>query len=152
MSLTPSRLAPLALLGLAVSLAAWAVGPPVPAERPAPDEAVADPVPLRRVLLTPDRLPAALNRVKDGVLTRLPRDEFESLVRRAGLAAAAGRSGPRLVEARYRARLTDAGALAGTAGWKLHNPGGGPALFRLGPDNGPLTLALRKPRFGDRDA
>src|SRR5262245_14246467 len=128
MSPSPSRLASLAVLGLAVALGAWAVGPPPPDRGPNGQDAPPDPFPLRRVLLPADRLPAELKRVKDGALTRMPRVELEALVRQAGRAVAAGRSAPRLVEARYSARLTDSGSLSGTARWKVHHGGAGPAL------------------------
>ena len=88
-----------------------------------------DPVPLRRLLITPDRLPEEMKRLRQAALVRLPRAEFEDLVRRAARGVAA-RNPPRLVEARYRAALTDL-ALAGTAQWKVVHAGPGPGLLSL---------------------
>src|SRR5205823_1902752 len=62
-----------ALLGGAVSLLPGAGSDPKPA--------------VRYVLLTPDTLPPELARLRAGALTRVPRDEFETLVRDAGGAA-----------------------------------------------------------------
>jgi hypothetical protein len=90
------------LSSLFLLTAAWAADGP------------AEPVPLRRVLLTPDRLPQEMKRVQQGALVRLPRDEFEELVRRAARGAA--REAPQLVEARYRAALGEE-SLAGTGQW-----------------------------------
>src|SRR5271156_2907215 len=56
-----------------------------------------DPFPLRRILLPVEKLPAALERLGDGVLVRLPRKEFEGLVRQAAKARVEKQS-PQLVE------------------------------------------------------
>jgi hypothetical protein len=109
-----------------------------------PEEPVADPVPIRRVLLPPDRLAAELERAKRGVLVQLSRDDFEAKVRKAAQAGAPLKNPPRLVEARYRATLTEA-ALAGTAEWKLTNPSAGPALLSVQP----LGIAVRQARWPD---
>jgi hypothetical protein len=110
-------------------------------------ESLPDPVPLRRLLLPPERVPEEMKRLGQGTLKQLPRDEFEGLVRRAARAGEAARKGPRLVEARYRARLVN-NDLAGTVEWKTLSPAAGPAVLPL-PG---LNLALQKPRIGNRDA
>jgi hypothetical protein len=102
---------------------------------------------LRRVLLTPDRLPGAIEQLRQGVLQELPRSEFEDKVNRANRAIDAQRHPPRLAEARYRARLAD-GALTGTGLWRVVYAGTGPGLLPLQP----LNLALQQPRFENRDA
>jgi hypothetical protein len=122
---------------------------------------VADPVPLRRVVLPAGRLPDALRGADAGALLSMPRQEFEALVRRAARQKG-GKNVPRLVRALYRARLlTDAPAatpsglgegLAGTAEWKVSHPGAGPALLRLQGEGEPFNLAVKNPRFGNRDA
>jgi hypothetical protein len=113
-------------------------------------EGPTEPVPLRRVLLTPDRLPQEMKRVQQGALVRIPRDEFEELVRRA--ARGAGREVPQLVEARYRAALAEE-ALVGTGQWKVVHTGPGPGLLNLQPNpQQPFNLALKQPRFENREA
>jgi hypothetical protein len=100
----------------------------------------------RRLLLPPERLPEELQRVRDGVLVRLPIAEFDSLVERA---AQAGRRKPppRLLEARYHAALKEE-SLIGEGQWKLVHTGPGPGLLDLQPFN----LALRQARFENGDA
>ena len=133
--------------GLVVGLAAHAGGSqPDPlgavadaAARPAPPDPVFDPFPIRRVFVTGDRLTAALGQAARGTLVRLPRDEFEAKVRAAS--AAASGPPPRLVEARYKATLSDAG-LTGTAEWKV--AAAGPGLLPLEP----LRQAVSNPKAG----
>jgi hypothetical protein len=93
-----------------------------------------------------------MKRFGQGVLVRLPRKDFEALVRRAAAAQGDSKAAPRLVETRYRARLDDLAALSGTAEWKVMNPGAGPALLRLHSDDQPFNLAVKQPRFENRDA
>src|SRR5262249_29955321 len=125
-----------------------------------PDEP-ADPTPLRRVVLPADKVADALKQARDGVFVQMPRKDFEALVRRAALAGKDGLQPPRLVEARYRAVLTDSPSLSGSAQWKLVNPSGKPALLRLQTaddalprDGSPQTfnLAVTRPRFDNRSA
>ena len=97
--------------------------------------------------LAPDRLAQELDRAKQGVLVKLPRDEFEELVRRAAQAEAARKEPPRLVEAHYHAELAD-GALVGSCQWKVVHTAAAPGLLPLSP----LNLALREPRFENGDA
>src|SRR5438270_2532251 len=77
---------------------------------------VPEPVPLRRILVAPERLPQEMERVRQGTLLLLPRDEFEARVAQAARAGEALRNPPRLLEARYRAVFSDAG-LTGTGQW-----------------------------------
>jgi hypothetical protein len=118
-----------------------------------------DPVPLRRIELTPAQVLAEMKRTGQGRLLQLPRAEFEDLLRRAA-AAAESRKPPRLLETRYSARLTNAGSLPagngaveahleGSARWKLLNSGGpGAALLPLPHFN----LAVKQPRLGKGEA
>lgn len=132
-----------ALLALAVVALTGQAEPETPAE----------PVPLRRVLLPADRLATELQRAREGVLTRLPRDEFEKLVRQAR--GGADHLPPRLIEARYRASLVEdaeQASLSGSAEWKLLHRGPAPGLFRLGGEGPAFNLAVRQPRFANRDA
>lgn len=110
-------------------------------------EGLADPLPLRRIAIKADRLAKELERVDQGVLVQMPREEFESLVAKAAQNINATREVPRVLEAVYRANLLDQ-ALAGTLEWKVLNPGPGAALWPLQP----LNLALRQPRFEDQEA
>ena len=49
----------------------------------APASLAEDVVPLRRVLMNPDRLPKEMERLKQGVLVQLPRADFEERLRQA---------------------------------------------------------------------
>jgi hypothetical protein len=138
------------LLALSLSLLALFVATAARADKETKD--LADPIPLRRLLLAPERLPAEMKRMGEGVLVRLGRTDFESLVRKAATAQAEKKTPPRLVEARYRARLDDMAALGGTAEWKVLHPGTRPALLRLQSDDQPFNLAVKQPRYENRDA
>jgi hypothetical protein len=98
----------------------------------------------RRVFLSPEGAPGALG---EGVLRKLPRADFEEKVRRARQALEGLRNPPQLTEARYRARLVDK-SLVGTGQWKVIQAGVGRGLLPLQP----LNVALREPRFENRDA
>ena len=106
-----------------------------------------DPIPLKRVWLTPDRLPQEMDRAKQGVLVELPRDVFEQLVRQAALAEASRKNPPRLIESHYHAELVD-GALVGSCQWKIVHSVAVPGLLPLTP----LNLALHQPRYENGDA
>ena len=101
----------------------------------------ADPFPIRRVLVPPDRLAAVVPPA--GGLRRLPRDEFEGLVRRAAAAVATGPP-PRLVRAHYRAALTETG-LTGSGEWRVASPGAAAGPIPLDP----LRTAVWNPRWPD---
>jgi hypothetical protein len=132
----------LSLLSLLAGLAAFAE------ETPA---ALPDPLPLRRVLLSGERLQQELKKVRDGVLVQMPLAEFEARVQRA--ARAASRTTPRLAEARYRASLRDGAApsLGGSGQWTIVCTGTAPEALGLLPLQ-PFNLALRQARFENRDA
>lgn len=102
--------------------------------------------PFRRLLLPVEQLPEEMKRVREGVLVRLPRAEFEALVEKAA-AATARKVPPRLLEARYRAALKEE-ALVGEGQWKLLHKGPGPGLLNLEPFN----LALRQARIDNEEA
>src|SRR5262249_11764914 len=104
----------------------------------------ADPLPLRRILVTPSRMAAELERARQGVLVKLPRDEFEALVQKAARAGERAANPPRLTRAASTARL-DKNALVGSADGTVVNPGDGPAVLPL-PD---LNLALTRANFDD---
>src|SRR5262249_25865441 len=107
------------------------------------------PVPIQRVQLPASRVAAELERVKRGVLVALSRAEFEEQVRRAAIVGEVLKNPPRLVEARYVARLVDTALVDGRAEWKIANPANGPAILPLEPFN----LALLHARWPDnRDA
>jgi hypothetical protein len=120
------------------------VGPPSPA-----DEALGDPLPIRRVLLPKEHLAAEVERVRQGAQIRLSRGEFEDRVRRAARGAIRPADAPRLVEARWRARLLrdsfDENGLVGSAELKIVHAGTGPGLLPLDV----LQVALRDPRWTD---
>jgi hypothetical protein len=117
---------------------------PVPiAEKPP----LADPLPLLRVLVPPQRVPIEMERARKGVLRQMPRDEFEALVQRAASADQARRNPPRLLQARYRATLKEA-ALEGTADWTVLNPADSAAVLPLQPFN----LALLRTQIDGADA
>src|SRR5262245_7111996 len=106
-------------------------------------------VPLRRFQVAADRLPAEMERYGLKRLIPLGREEFEDLVQKAARAAEAGKKIPLLVESHYRARLVEKD-LVGSGQWKVVNPAAerGAAVLPL-PN---LNLALRQPRFENRDA
>src|SRR5262245_42237852 len=115
-------------------------------------------VEVRRVWLDPADLPAALERARQGQLVKMPRPEFEKLLRQAARAPVP--APPRLVEARYRARLVDTPGddaarrglaepyLTGSAEWKVYAPRGGPSLLPVEP----LSVAPQQVRFENGEA
>jgi hypothetical protein len=122
------------LLGLAVD---WAL-----ANAAEPVSPAFDPSSIRRVLISPDRVPAELERVRQGVLVQLSREDFEARVKRAVQGEELRKNRPRLVEAHYRASLVDT-VLVGTGQWKILNRGTSGAVLPVQP----LTLALQKIRM-----
>src|SRR4051812_6124708 len=144
---TSSRAARVGLL-LASCVAIVAVLPAAQGDLPAE---LPDPLPLRRLLIAPERVPAEMKRVEQGVLIHMTREDFEDQVRRAALSVEASKRTPRLVEARYRARLVDS-SLVGSGQWKIINPTpegfSGKTILPLAP----MNLAIRQPRFENRDA
>jgi hypothetical protein len=110
-----------------------------------------EPPPFKLVPLDAEHLAAELKRVDEGVLVQLPRDEFDERARSAALAGEARKKPPRLVEARYRARLTGA-ALEGTGQWKIVQPAANGAARKAVLPVAPLNVAISRPRFENRDA
>src|SRR5438105_4235660 len=104
MHFNPRLLAFLVLLAPVVSVG---VG-----EGPALD----DPLPLQRKMVPLSRLPAELERVRQGVLVQMPRNEFEALVQRAARAGDPGQGLARLIKAKYSAELVD-NSLVGKGQW-----------------------------------
>lgn len=103
------------------------------------------PAAIRRMTLSPDQVPGALERVKQGTLIRLPAAEFDRLARGSNLARE-----PVLVESRYRARFV-AGAepfIEGTAEWVIRSPNAGPTTLSL-PG---CQAAIRQARWSDGQA
>ena len=103
-----------------------------------------EPRPIQRVELPPERVAEEMERVGRGVMTQLPREQFEDLVKQAAAAAAATKDPPRLLEARYRATLRDDG-LVGTAEWKVAHDHDRPGRLSLAG----LQLAVRTARWAD---
>lgn len=108
---------------------------------------VTDVPPVQRVMLPAARLAAELERAKRGVLVALPRSDFEDRLKKAALVGDSLKSPPRLVAARYVAKLVDT-ALEGRAEWKVVNPTALPGILSLQPFN----LALRRAWCDNRDA
>jgi hypothetical protein len=105
---------------------------------------LADPFPIRRVLVPGDRLPATLKALPPGAVEKLSRAEFEAKVRAATRTAPA--TAPQLAEAQYTATHGPDG-LRGELTWAFLAPPGspaGPADFPLGT----LGLALDAPPTG----
>lgn len=108
----------------------------------------ADQLVVKYLAVAPGELGREMERLRAGALVKLPRDDFDALLRRARAGPSAAL--PQLADARYRATLTGA-TLTGSAQWRLTHGGRGPAIFPMQP----LNLALRQPRFVDavqRDA
>jgi hypothetical protein len=113
-------------------------------------EEAAGPLPLRRIAISPDRVPEVMKSA-GGALVRIPRAELEKLLRDAARADEARRSPPRLIEARYRASLAD-GALSGSLEWKIRHESEGAALLRLADTPAGFGLALRRPMLESGEA
>jgi hypothetical protein len=113
----------------------------------AADEEEADPLPLRRVLLAPERVPQELELVRQGTLIQLTRADFEERIRQARQASEAIKTPPRLLAARYRARLEE-NALVGCSYWQVSNPTPLGGILPLPSFN----LAVREIQVGKRPA
>jgi hypothetical protein len=103
-----------------------------------------DPTPIQRIELPPERVAAEMERVRRNVLMQMPRSEFEQLVQQAARAEAAGRTPPRLIDAKYRA-IFEPNGLVGTAQWKIVHDADGPGRLSLGP----LQLAVRSAQWSN---
>jgi hypothetical protein len=94
------------------------------------DTARPDPLPLRRVLIGPERVATELERAQKGILALLPRAEFEAKVQEAALAIELASNPPRLVKTIYTAQLVDQ-SLTGGAEWSILHTAPGPGLLPL---------------------
>ncbi len=109
----------------------------IPIPIPAPAE-VADPLPIRRILVPLERVSTELERAGAKKLIHLSQEEFEAKIGAARMATEAMRERPRLVEAHYRASLSGT-ALVGKA-VALTHAGINPGILPLRP----MNLALRQ--------
>jgi hypothetical protein len=138
-----------AALGLGLALTLVNAQAEEQSGRTTADNSPDDPFPIRRVLLPEDRLAAELERARQGALVRLRRSDFEQRVRKAAAAARAPAETPRLVDARYRAKLLsdglDENSLTGSAEWKIVHSGPSVGLLQLDA----LELALKDARWTD---
>src|SRR5262245_52434257 len=66
-----------------------------------------DPLPLRRVFVEPERVPAVLESAQKGMMQLMPRSEFEAKVQQAALALELVSQPPRIVKTFYTAQLID---------------------------------------------
>src|SRR5579863_3826334 len=97
--------------------------------------ALEDPLPLQRLVIPLSRLPAELERVRQGVLVKLPRAEFEKLVQRAARAADLAKDVPHLGKVRYTAELVGDSLTRGSGQWSVHATPKRPAGLPLGTFN-----------------
>jgi len=109
-----------------------------------PGSQAESPIPIRRILLNPERLPQELERLKQGTLVQLSRTEFEDRLRQASEAVQAQKNPPRLTESRYQAVLADS-ALVGIGEWHILHLANQPALMPLPSFN----LSLRRQVTGE---
>ena len=109
------------------------------------EDALPDPVPIKRVLIPAGRLPAELEKVRQGVLVSMPRPDFEARVQKAARAGLARKNPPRLIKAEYRAVLDGNSLTGGRGEWTVLNPNSQPGILALGD----LNLALEKVKTKD---
>jgi hypothetical protein len=88
-----------------------------------------DPLPLRRVLIAPQDVPAQLERARKDILVQMPLEDFEAKVQQAARAGAVPQR-PRLVKARYWAEL-EGTTLVGRGDWTVINPAPAGGLLPL---------------------
>lgn len=115
---------------------------PIGSEKTPPSTTSEDPLPIRRILVAPERLAEQLERARQGILIPLPRAEFEEKVQAAQRRQEAIRNPPRLLETRYRAALTDF-SLQGSGEWRIRNWNESAGILAVSSWN----LALRKARL-----
>ncbi len=104
----------LLVCGLAALAATMAMGQGPPLD---------DPLPLQRVVIPLSRLPAELERVRQGVLVQMPREEFEALVQRAARSGDRAKGAARLIKAAYTAQLVGNSLVHGGGQWTIHRSG-----------------------------
>src|SRR5713101_3862120 len=102
--------------------------------------ALEDPLPIKRMLIPAGRLPAELEKVRQGVLVSMPRPQFEAKVQQAARAGLAVKNPPRLIKAEYRAVLDGNSLTNGRGEWTVRNPLDEAGILPLGD----LNLALSK--------
>src|SRR5262249_30801450 len=95
------------------------------------DSKIDDPLPLRRVYIPVGRIPLERERVRQGALVQLPREEFETKVQKAAKARQAAKKAPRLAKATYAAEFDGQALVNGRGQWNIVNPNQAPALFSL---------------------
>src|SRR5437868_7090984 len=98
---------------------------------------------IRRVLLSPDQVPAELEKVQRGALRSVPLAEFEDLLRRA-TQADSPREMPSLLAAKYHCRWEN-GDLVGTANLTIRHSAREPGFLKLDP----FSVAIRSARWSD---
>src|SRR5262249_20436074 len=80
-----------------------------------------DPIPVRRLLIPAGFLPSNWAPAQEGPLRELSRKEFETQMQTAARAQRDAQEPPRLLKARYWARL-EGNALTGSADWTVQQP------------------------------
>src|SRR5260370_5217335 len=115
----------------------WPMALPLGAGQPA---ALEDPLPIKRMLIQAGRLPAELEKVRQGGLVSMPRPEFEAKVQQAARAGLTVKNPPRLIKAEYRAVLDGNSLTNGRGEWTVRNPSDEVDILPLGD----LNLALSK--------
>ncbi len=141
-SRSPVPVSKQSLVGTAVMVwvtLAWAALPVAKGQNPVLD----DPVPLQRVAIPLSRLPAELEKVRQGTLVQMPRQEFEALVQRAARGKEAGVGNARIIKAQYSAELVGNSLVRGSGQWTIQRTGLGLTLLPLPSFN----LALDKVRW-----
>lgn len=124
-------------------------GPP-PGDPPSPETPIPDtprsedPIPLRRLRVTPEQLPAVLKQLDLGPVRRMPREELEQQLRAARQMLEESRRLPFLADLRLTAVL-EGNDLIGQAECEIINPGPSPRLMVLEP----LRVALSGATWSD---
>ncbi len=101
------------------------------------------PLPIQRILITPERAAKELEKVQSGSLIRLPRQEFEDRVARVLQTQKTRQQKPHLTRAHYSAEFVDRSFSDGSGKWTIRHTGTAASI--LGVD--PLNLALAKLRW-----
>lgn len=119
------------LLSLAATLTAQPQ-PPAASESFSGTNRRDDPLPIRRLRVSPTQLPVVLKQLELGPLRRMPRGEFEQLLQEHRRLAEENRRTPVLSELRLTATL-QGDDLVGRAEWDIYNPGNPGRLMLLEP-------------------
>lgn len=101
------------------------------------------PLSIQRIFIKPDRAAKELDKVQQGTLFLLPRQEFEDRVERINQAHQAREKKPHLTQAHYSAELVDRSFTNGWGKWTILHPGTSPAILSMEP----LNVALARPRW-----